>query len=56
MSQDKDEDKDGQPRESFFSVSHLPHVVSNVKVHVHTDDQSDEVLRQRKVLVNDGKM
>ena len=43
-------------REKSFSASYLPHVVGNVKVHVYTNDQSDEVLRQCKVLVNDGKV
>ena len=37
-------------------AAHLSHVVGNVQVHVDTNDEPDEVLRQRKVLVDDSKM
>ena len=42
--------------ENPFSASYLSHVVGYVKVHVYSNDQSDEVLRECKVLVNDGKV
>ena len=41
---------------SSISAAHLSHVVGNVQVHVDTNNEPDEVLRQRKVLVDDSKM
>ena len=36
--------------------THLSHVVGDVEVHVNADYESDQVLRETYILVNDGEM
>ena len=37
-------------------MSYLSHVVSDIKVHIHSNDKFNEILCETKVLMNNSKM